>query len=113
MLSQFKAENFLLLSEIKNSQITEPKLKLFDVKKRSELVDNRTAFDITVETEAVAAFVVLDFDVESNIDGQFLDNGFFVFDKQKTITFTSDSKQLTEEKIKSNLKIKSAINVNQ
>ena len=83
---------------------------MVDVKKRSSLVDNQHVFDITLSTESVAPFVVLDFALDSDISGQFLDNGFFVFDNRKTITFVSNS-DLNEQKIKDKIVIKTLTGV--
>ena len=103
-------ENFYLLTQPKNSKIVKPNLKVVAVKKRTQKVDNRNIFDIQLSTEAVAPFVVLDFKYDSKISGQFPNNGFFVFDTHKNITFETES-TLTEQQIKDNLVIKTLTDV--
>lgn len=105
-----KAENFYLLTEPKDSKISDPKLKVISVKKRSERVDNRNVFDIELSAESIAPFVVMDFKPESQISGQFVNNGFFVFDTRKTIAFETES-ALSEQQIRDNLLIKTLTDV--
>ena len=104
-------ENFYLLTQPKNSKIVKPNLKVVDVKKRSEKVDNLNAFDISLSTEAVAPFVVLEFKYDSNIFGQFPNNGFFVFDTHKNITFETESNSVNEQQIKNSIVIKTLTDI--
>ena len=95
----------MLLTESKNSVLVKPKLKVDNVK---ELQFGH--YSITLSSESIAPFVLLDFKLGSGIRGQFRENGFFVFDGQKTITFVSDMK-LSEQQIKQNLVIKTVTDV--
>ena len=102
---EVNVENFYLLEYPKHSNIAKPNLKVVSVKKRSDKVDNRYVFDISLSASAVAPFVVLDFKHLSPISGQFPTNGFFVFDTNKNITFESES-DWTERQISDDLVIK-------
>ena len=92
----------MLLTEPKNSRIVAPNLRLVDVKKNSIHDKQTQEFAITLSSEAVAPFVVLDFKLHSGLKGQFLENGFFIFDGKKTIVFETNQ-NLSEQQIKDNL----------
>ncbi|CAG2176894.1 unnamed protein product, partial [Oppiella nova] len=109
-IPQFRASSFLLLAEPKNSKIVNPNLKLVSVVKRDKPVDNKHVFDITLSAEAVAPFVAMDFKRNSGIRGNFPENGFFIFDHQKTITFVTKS-NVTEQQISDNLTFKTLTDV--
>ena len=98
----------MLLTEPKNSRIVAPKLKLIDVKKTS--THGTQEFEITLSSEAVAPFVVLDFKLNSTLKGQFLDNGFFIFDGKKTVVFKTNQ-NISEQQIKDNLIFKTLTDV--
>ncbi|CAG2163303.1 unnamed protein product [Oppiella nova] len=105
--------NFLLLTEPRNSRIVKPNVKLVSVKLRPNVEVNgnpKHVFDITLSTEAVAPFVSLDFALNSGIRGNFLENGFFIFDSRKTITFVTES-NATETDIAKHLTIKTVSDV--
>ena len=102
----------MLLTEPKNSKIVKPNLKLIDVKKLSKSGANyQGLFEITLGSDAIAPFVVLDFKQNSGIRAQFLENGFFVFDGKKTIQMETNSQTLTEQQIKDNLTFKTLTDV--
>lgn len=106
-----KADNFLLLTEPKKSRLEDPNLKLLAVKKRPNIEgQSQQQFDITLTAETVAPFVVLDFKLNSEIFGQFLENGFFVFEGKKTIVFET-KQNLTENQIRDNLTLKTLTDV--
>ena len=100
----------MLLTEPKNSKLVKPNIKLIDVKKTSTEVNDKTAFELSLSSETVAPFVVLDFKANSGIRAQFLENGFFIFDGKKTIQMLTESK-ITEKDIKDNLTIKTLTDV--
>ena len=108
-LNLFEAKNFMLLSEPKNSKLIKPNIKVVDVK-QEESVDDRQTFLITLSSEAIAPFVRMDFKNGSEIKGQFLQNGFFIFDGQKTILLETKS-NITEKQIKDNLTFKTVTDV--
>ncbi|CAG2112009.1 unnamed protein product, partial [Medioppia subpectinata] len=60
---KINANNFMLLTEPKNSKLVKPELKLIEVKKKSvsESNDNNHVFEITLSSQSIAAFVVMDF----------------------------------------------------
>jgi len=99
----------LLLTEPKNSKIVKPNIKVVEVKKGNR-VDNKNVFDITLSAQAIAPFVGLDFKLNSGIKGQFIENGFFIFDGKKTIKFETIS-DITEQQIKDNLIVKTLTDV--
>ncbi|CAG2176241.1 unnamed protein product, partial [Oppiella nova] len=71
----------------------------------STKVNDKTVFELSLSSETVAPFVVLDFKANSGIRAQFLENGFFIFSGKKTIKMQTESK-ITEKDIKDNLTIK-------
>jgi hypothetical protein len=106
-----KAHNFMLLTEPKNSKIVKPHLKLVDVKQVAhDIFTNRYVYNIEMSTEAVAPFVCMDFNHDSKISGQFLDNGFFMFSSPKTIQFETYS-NITVQYFKGSLTFKTLTDV--
>ena len=100
-----KTNNFMLLSKPNEAKIVKPNIKVIEIKKRPTLVDNKRVFDITLSAETVAPFVVLDFKLNSEINGHFIDNGFFIFDGKRSIELETES-DLTEQQIKDNITVK-------
>ena len=99
----------MLLTDPKNSTIVKPNIKVVEVKKGNR-VDNKNVFDITLSAQAVAPFVGLDFKLNSGIKGQFIENGFFIFDGKKTVKFETTS-NVSETQIKDNLLIKTLTDI--
>jgi hypothetical protein len=104
-----QANNFMLLAEPKNSALVKPNLKVNKVT-IEPTAEGRHVYLIDLTADAIAPFVLLDFKVGSGLRGQFVENGFFVFDGQKTIRLVSDL-TLTEKQIKDNLVIKTVTDV--
>lgn len=101
----------MLLTEPKKAQLVKPNLKVTKVHRFPELSESkRHIFTITLSSESIAPFVLLDFKVGSGLKGQFVENGFFIFDGQKTIKFVTDMK-ISEEEIRDNLVIKTVTDV--
>ena len=101
----------MLLTEPKNAKLVKPKLRVSKISQSSQLPGANTYnYLITLTSDSVAPFVLLDFKVGSGLKGQFVENGFFVFDGQKTISLVTD-KKMTEEQIKDNLVIKTVTDV--
>ncbi|XP_054164237.1 beta-mannosidase-like [Oppia nitens] len=109
-IPHFQTSSFMLLNEPKNSKLVKPNIKLVSVKRKSHLDDKQQVFDITLSSEAIAPFVGLDFKLKSGIKGNFIENGFFIFDGMKTITFETKS-NVTEKQIKDNLLFKTVTDV--
>jgi len=110
-LFYLKAHNFMLLSEPKNSKIVKPNLKLVNVKQTGhDIFTNRYVYDIELSSEAVAPFVYMDFKLNSKINGQFLDNGFFMFVSPKTTQFETYS-NITAQQFKDSLTYKTLTDV--
>ncbi len=91
----------MLLSEPENSKLVKPNISVVKVKQMTTTED-RHQYDITLSAEAIAPFVLLDFRFNSGLNGQFIENGFFIFDGQKTISFQTKT-NLTEQQIKEHL----------
>ncbi|CAG2174524.1 unnamed protein product [Oppiella nova] len=49
-----QANNFMLLTEPKNSKLVKPNIKLIDVKKTSTKVNDKTVFELSLSSETVA-----------------------------------------------------------
>ena len=100
------ANNFLFLEPaLKNaSGLSKPNLTAIQITKVSD--SEQSTFQIKLQTDKVAPFVLLDFNYQSNITGTFSDNGFLLLSENKEITFKTES-QLTVNDIKSNLIVKS------
>ncbi|CAG2109745.1 unnamed protein product, partial [Medioppia subpectinata] len=117
---KLQANNFLLLSEPKNSHIIQPNIKVLDVKevKRAEgsapvgphYLSNSRTFSISLSSETIAPFVSLDFRPKTGISGHFMENGFFIFDGKKCVIFCTES-NVTDKHIRDNLVIKSVTDV--
>lgn len=106
-------DNFLLLEPFKNViGLNKSNIKATvqnSQTKRSN--DGNNIFTIEIETNAIAPFVWLDFKV--NVPGTFSDNGFFIVQKKKIVTFNTDFKHDNLYKmISDNLIIKSLTDVN-
>ena len=102
-----KAENFMLLTEPKKSRIVAPNIEVVDIKKKS---NDGKQFEITLSAKAVAPFVVLDFKLGSGISGQFLENGFFIFNGKRSVEFET-KQNLNEKQIKDNLIFKTLTDI--
>ena len=105
-----KAQNFMLLTEPKNSNLKSPKVKLTEVKKLPQAWFKGQQFEINLTSEGVAPFVVLDYKLHSGVSGHFYDNGFFVFNGKKTVIFET-KQNLSEKQIKDNLIFKTLTDV--
>ena len=101
----------MLLSEPKTAKIVKPNIKVVDITTQKGTRAEGSIFEITLSSEAVAPFVLLDFDINSEIRGEFSDNGFFMFENYKTITFFSRSSFQTTKQIRDNLKVKTVSDV--
>lgn len=100
----------MLLAEPKNSKLVKPNLKVEKVEKWNNTIDDKNVYFIHMSSQSIAPFVLLDFTLGSGIRGQFVENGFFVFEGQKTIEFRSDL-DLKIEQIIDNLVIKTVTDV--
>ncbi|XP_054161783.1 beta-mannosidase-like [Oppia nitens] len=105
---KLQSNNFMLLTEPKNSKLIKPNIKVLDVKKGG--INDKT-FIISLSSETIAPFVLLDFRPNSEISGQFMENGFFIFDGQKSIIFKSNSQLISEQQIKDKLIVKTVTDV--
>ena len=83
---------------------------MVEVKKGSNDDKDKHVFEITLSSEAIAPFVVMDFKLNSGIKGQFIENGFFIFDGKKTIKFQTNT-NINEQQIKDNLTVKTVTDV--
>ena len=100
-----------MLSEPKTSKIVKPNIKVVDVRLGSVAGGTGSrGFTISLTSETVAPFVWLDLKLKSGISGQFMENGFFIFDGKKSIVFETNS-NVTETQIIDNLLIKSVTDV--
>ncbi|CAG2110569.1 unnamed protein product [Medioppia subpectinata] len=72
--------------------------------------DRDKSLKITLSSKAIAAFVVMDFKPKSGIRGQFMENGFFIFDGKKTIELQTES-NVSENNIKDNLTFKTLTDI--
>lgn len=101
----------MLLSEPKNSAIVKSSVELVDVKQVSHnMQSNKYVYEIELSSAAVTPFVCIDFKPNSQIKGQFPDNGFFMFNSHKTIRFQTNS-NITVQQIKDNITFKTLTDV--
>ncbi|XP_054162086.1 beta-mannosidase-like [Oppia nitens] len=104
-----QTNNFMLLTKPNEAKLVKPNLRVIDVQKRPARAD-KYVFDIHISADSVAPFVVLDLKPKSGIIGQFLDNGFFIFDGNFTATFQTDT-DIGEQQIRDNLIVKTLTDV--
>ena len=68
---------------------------------------NLKTFKITLESDAIALFVLLDV---KNMRGHFSDNGFLIVTRKKTVTFHSED-SIPPSELKTRITIKSLGNI--
>ncbi|KAI1286843.1 Beta-mannosidase [Halotydeus destructor] len=108
--SSYSSENVLLLSSPKKATgISKSSVRIVNVQPLS--ANSSSVFSIELSTDAICLFVWLDFRPESEVDGQFTDNGFILFEPNKTIQFTALSPDVSADEISKSIIVRSLTDV--
>ncbi|XP_054169104.1 beta-mannosidase-like [Oppia nitens] len=108
--NNWQTNNFLLLSPLKDAfGLKDPKIRIIQVSGPHNYTPDYV-YDIVLHTENIALFVWLDFTLDSDILGEFSENGFLLSNEKKFIRFYSKN-PIEVDKLKSQLIIKTLANV--
>ncbi|XP_054165442.1 beta-mannosidase-like [Oppia nitens] len=111
------ANNFMLLTKPNQAKLVKSNLRVISVHKQQQHVSGRTdkplkyMFDIKLSADSVVPFVVVDLKPKSGLTGQFVDNGFFIFDGNFTATFQTSDPDISGQQISDNLIVKTLTDV--
>ena len=110
--SLFDYANFLFLNDkfdtVSNMRV--PQVRIISVAAASSASSDSGQFSIVIGADAVALFVWLDVET-STICGTFSDNGFHMTSSTRTLTYQTDTTNVTVDDISRYLSVKSLLNI--